>query len=54
MKILELVQFEPVVDDDDAWKAYDTINTFIKKSFKQGITPSTREQMGSWDHERLF
>ena len=40
---LELVQFEPVVDDDDAWKACDTINNFIKKSFTQVITPTARD-----------
>ena len=40
---LELVQFELVVDDDDAWKACDTINNFIKKSFTQVITPTARD-----------
>ena len=42
-EFLELVQFEPVVDDDDAWKACDTINNFIKKSFTQVITPTARD-----------
>ena len=42
-KALELVQFEPVVDNGDAWKACDTINNFIKKSFIQVITPIARD-----------
>ena len=30
---LELVQFEPVVDEEDAWTACDTINNYVKKTF---------------------
>jgi len=40
---LELVQFEPAVDDEDTWKACDTIINFIKKAFNEEIKPTTRE-----------
>ena len=47
MKILELVQFELVVDDDDAWKAYDIINIFIK-NFSHTFNKRIDGIMGSW------
>ena len=40
---LELVQFEPAVDDEDAWTACDAINNYVKKTFNQVITTTTRD-----------
>ena len=40
---LEMVQFEPVVDEEDAWTACDTINNYVKKTFNQVITSTTRD-----------
>ena len=40
---LELVQFEPAVDEKDTWNACDTINNFTKKAFNQVATPTARD-----------
>lgn len=42
-KAPKLVHFEPAVNDEDTCNACDTINTFIKKTFSQVITPIARD-----------
>ena len=40
---LELIQFDPTVEDENAWDAGEVINGFIKKHFKRTITAEERE-----------
>jgi len=40
---LELVQFNPSVQDESTWEAGDTINTFLEKHFRHQLPPGERE-----------
>ena len=42
-KSLELVQFDPMVGDDNAWEAREAITTFLEKHFSRIITPEEQE-----------
>ena len=39
---LELIQFDPTVEDENAWDAGEVINSFVKKHFKRTITAEER------------
>ena len=41
---LELVQFDPMVEDENAWEAGEIINSFIEKHFKCTMTMEERGQ----------
>jgi len=40
---LELVQFDPSVQDESTWEAGDTIHTFLEKHFRHQLPPGERE-----------
>ena len=42
-ELLELVQFDPMVEDENAWEAGEIINSFIEKHFKRAMTMKERE-----------
>ena len=42
-ELLELVQFDPTVEDENSWEAGEIINSFIEKDFKHTITMEERE-----------
>ena len=42
---LELVQFDPMVEDENAWEEGEIINSFIEKHFKCAITMEERKAL---------
>ena len=42
---LELIQFDPTVEDENAWDAGEVINSFVEKHFKRTITAEEKEPL---------
>ena len=42
---LELVQYDPTVQDETVWEANETINTFLEKHFLHPLAPDERDRI---------